>query len=266
MTSDIGIDISHFQPADVPGDWLFIVVKLTEGMGNPHAAFDAQWANAARTMRGVYHYARPAASDGARQANWFCDTALAKGFLPGTDIWLLDVEGLGNETVTGQQWAVFVDTFMPVALRRLGSIGFLYVGAFFQSELAVARTRYNWWCPAYGNNDGTVHPLPPGINPVIHQYTSFAGLDRNRIVDVTRWEMITARPMPVPVPVPQQTTEDDMQLWMATSGSVYLVGGAKRLPMDGPTYAQYQAAYKKAYGKEQPVLHQPVPDVNFADV
>lgn len=250
VTSDIGIDISHYQPADVPGDWLFIVVKLTEGMGDPHAAFDAQWANAARTMRGVYHYARPAASDGATQAKHFCDIALASGFTPGTDIWLLDVEGQGNETVSGKQWQVFVDTFMPVALRRLGVAGFLYVGAYFQSELAVARTRYNWWVPAYGVNDGNVHPLPAGVRPVVHQYTSVP-FDKNVVVDKERWEMLTARPLPVPEPTPGPPADEETEMLIVSSGNSngsHLITGDKRvgIPHQSDETALAGAGVKKA--------------------
>src|SRR4051794_12869162 len=114
--SNVGIDISAYQADDVPGDWLFIVVKSTEGNTYVNPRFDAQWRNAARTRRGVYHYARPAKSDGATQAKRFSDHALLHGFKPGEDMWQLDVEGALNEGVTGPQWAFFVAQFMNLAL------------------------------------------------------------------------------------------------------------------------------------------------------
>lgn len=195
-----GIDISGVQPDDVPGNWDFVVVKLSEGHATPNHRVDAQWSNARRTARGFYHYARPALSSGADQANFFADEALARGFRPGVDIWQLDAEDGENAGVT--DWRQFIIDFMGVALARLGRRGFLYAGQpFLYAHGCVDLPyKYLWWLPDYGpNTSATDHGVPAGLPVVIHQFTSFGGLDQNRIVN----QMAYAQPGPVVVPPPK---------------------------------------------------------------
>ena len=205
-TASVGIDISGYQPDLVPGDWLFVVVKTTEGtsVANPKAA--AQWANAVHGgRRGVYHYARPAAggtpgnvATALRQANVFADDALSRGFRRGVDLWQLDCEGALNDGVTSAGWSAFVPAFMDTATAKLGPLGFLYVGRYFHWDaFDPLVARYPWWLPDYGPNNGQVHPLPAGANPVIHQFSAAGGLDRNVIHDVARWNAMTnTKPSP----------------------------------------------------------------------
>ena len=202
----VGIDISGVQNVAIAsGDWEFVTVKTSEGVHVPNNLASAQLgAVRAGTRKGVYHYARPGISDGASQANFFADDALARGFEPGKWMWQLDVEGIGNESVTGPQWRAFVDAFMEVGLARLGQLGFLYQGLYFFRD-AIQPQRYNWWVPAYGNNDGSLHPLPAGVNPVLHQYTSAGGLDRNAVHDVARWNQLIG----TTATQPSQPQEDD---------------------------------------------------------
>ncbi len=200
----VGIDISGFQPDDVPGQWDFIVVKSTEGMRVVNPRVDNQWANAARTTRGLYHYARPGISDGGSQATVFAADALARGFVPGQDMWQLDAEDGGNDGVGN--WGQFIDQFMAVALVKLGARGFLYAGwPFVQAHgLQGHIQRYKWWLPAYGRNDGNVNPYAPGTPSnlvVIHQFTSAGGLDQNRIVDAVAYQASSVPPPPAPLPV-----------------------------------------------------------------
>ena len=63
----------------------------------------------------------------------------------------------------------------------------------YGADFAVVR-RFNWWLPSYGPNNGAVHPFKSNVPSelvVIHQFTSFEGLDRNRIVDTHKWAALT---------------------------------------------------------------------------
>lgn len=213
MTQPLGPDVSGFQTPNVlsVGDWLFAFVKLSEGTGASNRNFRQQWSDALRFFkRGVYHYARPHSSDGLHQANTFCDLAYAAGFKHGVDMWALDVEGLGNdvkalgnEAVTGPEWVAFINTFMGQAIARLGPIGFLYVGQyFFPADIGPLTHRYPWWLPNYGINDGAVHGLPFGVNPVLHQFTSANGLDKSIVHDMAAWQRLTDDPHGLFIPVP----------------------------------------------------------------
>lgn len=205
MANGIGIDISGYQPTDVSGDWDFIVVKSTEGTRVTNPRVDAQWRNAARApRRGLYHYARPGLSSGAKQAFAFSDDALARGFRPGVDMWQLDCEGQLNDGVGGAAWRAFVDQFMLIATSRLGKAGTIYSGMYFY-RADIVPERFNWWVPAYGPNDGAVHPLPAKLQNVvlIHQFTSVGALDRNRVVDQVRFDAMFTPTTPPPPPKPK---------------------------------------------------------------
>jgi hypothetical protein len=196
----VGIDISGFQPDDVPGPWEFVVVKLSEGSGTPNPRFDAQWQAAKRTTRGVYHYARPALSGGARQANFFADKALAAGFRPGTDLWQLDAEDGLNEGVGN--WHQFITDFMAVALERLGHRGFLYAGWPFlvAHRCTDLPAKFKWWLPDYGPDNGQYHEPSPAVPMnlvVIHQFTSHP-MDQNRVINQTAYAFAAPTPPPKP--------------------------------------------------------------------
>jgi hypothetical protein len=240
----VGIDISHYQPNEIPGDWLFVVVKLTEGTHVANTSVAAQWAFASRyPNRGFYHYARPHHSSGAAQADFFADQALARGFRPGVDMWQLDVEGMLNEDVSGAEWAAFVPAFMNRALARLGQRGFLYVGQFFHAEaLAPYTNTYRWWLPNYGPNDGNVHQLPGGVKPVIHQYSSAGGLDRNVIVDPSRF--FTTPPVPI-----KPKVMADMDLSGKFVSYLRLRQGAWLLSEDGGIFTLEGHFYGAPHGK-----------------
>lgn len=239
----VGEDISQFQDgAAGSGNWAFVVMKLTEGRSVSNFKFADQWKSAAGKLRGAYHYGRPHQSDGATQARYFAAQLMARGFTPGTDLWALDVEGLGNDGVGGYEWRDFVISFMESALPILGPIGFLYVGRFFfAAELGPLTARYNWWLPDYGPNDGTEHRLPAGVNPVLHQFTSARpSLDRDAVYDVPRWNALVAHaPVPVPTPTPRsprkvitffQITDHPTEAARAT---VWLSDGLAARPMAG---------------------------------
>lgn len=196
-TATVGIDIADFQPDQVPGDWLFVVLKTTQGIHVANEKAAEQWAFAAQfPYRGLYHYATPLdsaeagmASSGAIQANYFADDALARGFRPGVDMWQLDVESELNEQVTPEDWAEFVPAFMAVAVKRLGIFGFQYGPVFYGAGY--------YWYPNYGPNDGLDHGVPAGIPAVLHQYTSAGNLDQNHVANAVTWQNLT-HPAPSP--------------------------------------------------------------------
>lgn len=197
-----GIDISADQGDDVPGHWEFIVVKLSEGERVPNFRLGAQWRNAARTTRGVYHYARPALSSGTVQANYFCDQALAIGFHPGVDIWQLDAEAGENDGLSGATWRRFITDFMAVATARLGRRGFLYAGWPFLVGFGLTDLpfKFMWWLPDYGPDNSAVDhgldDLPAAVRGlvVIHQFTSFGNLDQNKIINELAYAQPTIAP------------------------------------------------------------------------
>lgn len=207
--ASVGIDISGVQAPQIPGDWLFVVVKSTEGTAVVNPRVTQQWAFAqAFPHRGLYHYARPAGGGTAgnvataiAQANAFASDALRRGFRKGLDLWQLDCEGELNVTVTSAGWAAFVPAFMDTCAARLGRLGFLYVGRYFHADVFGPLTgRYPWWLPDYGPNNGQLHALPSGVNPVIHQFSAAGGLDRNAIHDAGRWRAMTnTKPDPLGV-------------------------------------------------------------------
>lgn len=217
----VGIDISGVQPDDVPGNWEFITVKATEKNYAPNPRLAAQWRNAARTDRGLYHYAVVGQSSPQEQAAFFAQIALGLDtpFQPGVDHWQLDCEGELNAGVTPTQWQQFIPTFMDLTLAKLGPRGLFYAGWYFivANGLQPLVKKYKWWIPAYGVNDGKDYGIPSGPDPadvVVHQFTSFGGLDQNKIIDPVRWKAAAPAPAPTPAPV-----EDDVTYFYQVTGS-----------------------------------------------
>ncbi len=239
MTSNIGIDVSGYQ--DEPaGDWLFVVLKTTQGLAVVNPKADAQWAYAAKYQHhGVYHYATPHAadgSDGSGQANFFADDALRRGFRKDVDIWMLDCEYELNQAVSSDAWHRFATDFLTTATARLGKVGFLYVGQYFDPPaFADLITEYPWWDPNYGTNDGQVHPLPAGIHPVLQQYTSAGNLDKSVVLDQARWNALTGAQAPAPAPQPAPAPVDTEPTLRALS--------------TGPEVAELQRKLVGAFGQ-----------------
>jgi GH25 family lysozyme M1 (1,4-beta-N-acetylmuramidase) len=207
--NSVGIDISADQSSVAEGPWLFVVHKATEGHDYKDPQFAARYPTLVgqnETLRGAYHYARPGDGfSGVQQADFFADTVLAAGFVPGQDLWQLDCEGTGNEGVSQATWQAFILQFMSQATLRLGARGFIYGGySFLFTPEAVNApqawtTVYNWWDADYGPNDGAVHPLsapePYATNCVIHQFSSAGNLDRNVVNNTARWDALFPAPV-----------------------------------------------------------------------
>ncbi|MEU8705501.1 GH25 family lysozyme [Streptomyces sp. NPDC048565] len=116
-----GVDISHYQGsinwssvrnAGIEFAWM----KATEGTTYKDPTFSTNYVNAynAGVIRGAYHFARPDASTGAAQANFFADSGGAWSrdnlTLPG----VLDIEGscYGKSAAAMQSWILdFYNTY-----------------------------------------------------------------------------------------------------------------------------------------------------------
>jgi GH25 family lysozyme M1 (1,4-beta-N-acetylmuramidase) len=149
-----GVDVSHYQGSinwtSVKGAGIqFAYIKATEGTTYKDTAFNTNYVNAynAGVIRGGYHFARPAASSGATQANYFVSNGggwSADGrTLPGA----LDLEAgcAGLSQTSMRNW---IADFMNTYRSRTG-------------RYAVIYTTTSWWTTCTGNYSGfwANHPL-----------------------------------------------------------------------------------------------------------
>ncbi len=223
-----GIDISSNNGGykSVPTAGLdFCVVKLTQGTGyvNPMAVDQLAWARSWAKHVGVYHWVEPWVS-ATDQANHFIDTAHADGPF---DFWYLDCEDPSHPT-SASAWVACVNTILGLCKAHLGlENGGLYVGQFFEGGALVPLAKQNnWWLPDYGHNDGTAHAPSLGAQPVIHQYSSAGGLDRNVVLDEPAFARMVGASSPTPTPSPVPTSEVDVALVQAKgSTTVYTTTG-----------------------------------------
>ncbi|KAI4270655.1 MAG: hypothetical protein LQ337_006542 [Flavoplaca oasis] len=152
-----GFDISHYQPTvNYQGAYnsgaRFVIIKTltltnpkaTEGTTYIDPKFSQHYngATAAGLIRGGYHFARPAVSSGARQANFF----LAHGggwsgdgrTLPG----MLDMEYGSTSTCHGLGQASMVNWIADFLNTYHGKTG----------RWPMIYTTYNWWVTCTGNS------------------------------------------------------------------------------------------------------------------
>lgn len=207
-TPAVGIDVSAFQetipPTNNGAPWLFVVHKATEGVSFRDPQFSSRFP-ATTGVRGAYHYARPGYSDGMKQAQTFATECLAYGFRKGVDIWQLDCEAQGNQGINGATWAAFIEAFYAEAVTLLGSRGFVYMGWPWAVETLGVQlatqlvSKYPWWLPDYGVNDGQIHavsaPFEVQADIVLHQFSSAGGLDRNVIYNAAAYGKVMAPPI-----------------------------------------------------------------------
>ncbi|KAL8966935.1 MAG: hypothetical protein Q9183_003145 [Haloplaca sp. 2 TL-2023] len=145
-----GFDISNYQPnvnyqAAYNSGARFVIIKATEGTGYVDPIFSRHYTGATKAglIRGGYHFARPAASSGAVQANFF----LAHGggwsrdgrTLPG----MLDIEyNPSGATCYGLSKAAMVNwisSFVNQYHSRTGRWPMIY-------------TTNDWWRTCTGNS------------------------------------------------------------------------------------------------------------------
>lgn len=142
-----GIDVSHYQGsinwASVRAAGIeFAFIKATEGTTFKDSRFNANYpaSHAAGVIRGAYHFARPAASTGAAQANYFASNGGAWSrdnlTLPGA----LDLEA-GCHGKTQSAMVAWVRDFLNTYYARTG-------------RHAVIYTTTSWWTTCTGNYSG----------------------------------------------------------------------------------------------------------------
>lgn len=218
----VGIDVSKWQatvPSPPPGvaSWDFVFCRATHSDGTPSVdgKFSQHFADALQhgKLRGAYHFADPPQSSAVAQAAFFVATCLSNGFVPGRDLWALDIESGGGKMQGALDNVQWVADFMKAAGVVLGGRAFLYTGwpwaeSMFGIYAEVTLRKYNWWLPAYGPNDGKEHAYNAPDVPVLHQYTSLGGaggssLDVNSITDAGAWQRIVGAALPThPAPAP----------------------------------------------------------------
>lgn len=209
-----GIDISKYQLAIPPGDWDFVIVRVTHDAGGTDALAAQHFADAARRapVRGVYHFWDPTASSGVAQAQLMASNALKIGFRKGVDLWALDSEAVALPTPAAN--IAWKRAFYATARSMLGNKCLWYVGwpfyvEHFGNDLAALKEQA-WWLPAYGPNDGTPHDPQCPYAPALHQYTSVggpnrSGLDVNRVMDAGAWNALLVPVAPAHPPAPKVT-------------------------------------------------------------
>jgi GH25 family lysozyme M1 (1,4-beta-N-acetylmuramidase) len=165
-----GLDVSHWQGTinwtDVKNKGAqFAYIKATEGTSYKDPQFNANYLNAYNVgiPRGAYHFAQPASSSGAAQADYFASHGGAwsadNRTLPG----MLDIEYNPNgSTCYG----------LSQASMRSWIHSFLNEYHAKTSRWAVIYTTLDWWKTCTGNSDTTYAQNDP-LN--IARYSSSAG-------------------------------------------------------------------------------------------
>jgi GH25 family lysozyme M1 (1,4-beta-N-acetylmuramidase) len=170
-----GIDVSHYQGAI---NWTavrnagirFAFIKATEGTSYLDPRFDTNYVAAynAGVIRGAYHFARPAASSGAAQADFLANNGGAWSADSRTLPAALDLEagchGLSQSAMRG-----WIQSFLDRYRARTG-------------RHAVIYTTTSWWSTCTGNWSGPWSTSPlwiarwassPGTLPAGAPFWSF---------------------------------------------------------------------------------------------
>jgi GH25 family lysozyme M1 (1,4-beta-N-acetylmuramidase) len=170
-----GIDVSHYQGAI---NWTsvrnagirFAFIKATEGTSILDSRFAANYVGAynAGVIRGAYHFARPAASSGATQANYLADHGGAWSADGLTLPAAVDLEAgcAGLSQASMRSW---IQSFLNQYRARTG-------------RYAVIYTTTSWWTTCTGNWTGPWSTSPlwlarwastPGTLPAGAPFYSF---------------------------------------------------------------------------------------------
>jgi GH25 family lysozyme M1 (1,4-beta-N-acetylmuramidase) len=170
-----GIDVSHYQGAI---NWTsvrnagirFAFIKATEGVSILDSRFAANYVGAynAGVIRGAYHFARPAASSGAAQANYVADHGGAWSADSRTLPAALDLEAgcAGLSQASMRSW---IQSFLNQYRARTGRYAIIY-------------TTTSWWTSCTGNWTGPWSTSPlwiarwassPGTLPAGAPFWSF---------------------------------------------------------------------------------------------
>jgi len=158
--SDVkGFDISYYQGSQtnwagaVSAGYKFVFIKSTEGTDYVNSYFNTQWVNAGKygLLRGTYHFARPALSSGAAQAQYFyANGASMSATTPGTLPPVVDLESTPDGECSGLSKAGMVSwlsSFMSTLKSLTGRTPIIY-------------TNWNWWYDCTGNSTALASQYP----------------------------------------------------------------------------------------------------------
>jgi GH25 family lysozyme M1 (1,4-beta-N-acetylmuramidase) len=198
-----GVDVSSYQG---PVDWkavkaggvTFAYIRASEQAHTPDATFPTNDAGARAQgfLVGAYHRAKPDASPGASQADYFIDHADVRAdghTLPP----VLDMESPRSGwtspsgrplnacyNMTPAQIVSWTRAFLAEVIARTGRLGVLYTGAGWWTQCTNANTTFApqpLWLPRYA---ASPLPLPAGwAHLTFWQYTSSGRLPSGVAVD-----------------------------------------------------------------------------------
>jgi GH25 family lysozyme M1 (1,4-beta-N-acetylmuramidase) len=243
-----GLDVSGWQPnVDWQSQWnmgaRFTYIKASEGTDYTSSNFSNQWAGATNTgfIRGAYHFAIPAVSSGAAQANYFVDhgggwTGDGRTLPPLLDIEYNPYPKYGDTCYNMGGWAMelWIRDFSNTILQRTGRLPAIYTTA-------------NWWNLCTNSDSGF------GANPLhIARYSTSVGSMPAGWNTYQIWQYSSTGPFTGDSNA-FNGTEADLQNFAKftdgrgaslaksdSSSTVYIVNGLYKYPIpDLQTYALY---------------------------
>ncbi|HEY0249859.1 MAG TPA: cell wall-binding repeat-containing protein [Gryllotalpicola sp.] len=151
----LGFDISGYQPTTnwagaVSQNYKFVFIKATESTTYVNSYFNTQWvsAGAAGLMRGAYHFAQPARSSGAEQAQYFyAHGASMSTDEPGTLPPVLDAETPSCGGLSKAAMVSWISSFTSTLKSLTGRAPIIY-------------TYQSWWTNCTGNNAALAKASP----------------------------------------------------------------------------------------------------------
>lgn len=234
-----GKDVSKWQ-GDIdwsqdPDDFAFVKASGGDGSLYPDSKYQRNMALCTKP-RGPYHFASAAQNDPVREADYFCDVALASMWssLPATLRLpaVLDWEPTRNVPGSG----VWVLRFLDRVAVRTQIQPIIYTGAFVSLDRVQALRNYDlWlaWYTAYGRRNPNPETMPapgpcaPWDTWSLWQYSSetdvpgiIGNVDRNVATTEFLRRVLSqpqpAPPAPTPTPTPPVTQGDVMsaQVWI----------------------------------------------------
>lgn len=250
-----GIDISTWQGVGTgDGDYDFVIVKATEGVGytDPKCDQHYQRAKAQGKLLGVYHFARPGYNTPEAEADWF--VSQIKGYI-GEAILVLDWE---VEATWNVNWA---KRWLDRVYEKTGVKPMIYMSASVVNGndwSAVIKGDYGLWIAGYPNKYNVANPPMPSVDDMpyglggwpfwaIWQYSSSAGRLDLDIANLDRdaWMKYAAKsgstpapaPTPTPAPAPAPSPSKDYEEYVVQSGDTLSAIAAKY----GTTYQKIAA-------------------------
>jgi len=151
----LGFDVSGWQTSTdwagaVAAGYKFVFIKSTESDNFINPYFNGQWVDAGKAglLRGTYHFAQPAQSSGAAQAEYFyAHGAAMSAVTPGTLPPVLDIENSNCAGMTQAAMVSWIGSFMSTLKALTGRTPLIY-------------TYQKWWNNCTGANTSLAAKYP----------------------------------------------------------------------------------------------------------